>query len=277
VPFPISSADEAVAAIEAAITPRTRLALVSHVTSATALVMPIGRIVAALDARGVDTLVDAAHAPGMVEVDVDGLGAAYWTGNGHKWLCGPKGSAVLWVRADRRDAIEPLVVSHGWNDDRRGGGARSDFRLRFDWTGTLDPTPWLALADAIDLVAASEPGGWPAIMVANRELALAGRLRIGAALGTSPTSPAEMIGAMASIAVPGLTTDAEADRLHRQLLEAGIEVPVHAWPVPAARAPGEVPRRVVLRISAQRYNEPSDYDALADALSRLTGGPRPRR
>jgi isopenicillin-N epimerase len=269
IPFPITSPDEAVDAVLGAVTPRTRLALVSHVTSPTALVLPIGRIVAALAERGIDTLVDAAHAPGQVDVDVDALGSAYWTGNGHKWLCGPKGSAVLCVRADRRDRIEPLVISHGWNDERASTGERSAFRLRFDWTGTSDPTPWLALAEALDLVAALEPGGWPAIMAANRALVIDGRDRVAAALGVDAPAPDAMLGAMASLVVPGLATDADARRLHQALVAEGVEVPVVGWPVPAAREPGRGPRLVLLRLSAQRYNEPVDFDVLARALSRV--------
>jgi isopenicillin-N epimerase len=266
IPFPSPSPDDALDAILAAVTPRTRLALVSHVTSPTALVLPIERIVAALTGRGIDTLVDAAHAPGMVEVDVDALGAAYWTGNGHKWLCGPKGSAVLWVREDRRAAVDPLVVSHGWNDERVARGERRAFRARFDWVGTGDPTPWLGLADAIGLVASLEPGGWPAIREANRRLVVEGAGIIGEALGSGLPAPDGMIGAMASLAVPWLRTDAEAEALHVALRADGIEVPVLGWPVAAAREPGEGPAAVLLRLSAQRYNEPADYERLAAAL-----------
>jgi isopenicillin-N epimerase len=269
IPFPIGSAEDALAAIVDAVTARTRLALVSHVTSPTALVLPIDRIVAALAERGVDTLVDAAHAPGMVAVDVDALGAAYWVGNGHKWLCGPKGTGMLWVRHDRRDRVDPLVISHGWNDERVERGERTPFRARFDWLGTTDPTPYIALADAIAIVGAFEPGGWPALMAANRRLAIGGRDRVATALGVRPPAPDAMTGSMAALPVPGAHSDADAEALHGALLEAGFEVPVHGWPVRAACEAGEAPRRVVLRISAQRYNEPADYDRLAGALTRL--------
>jgi isopenicillin-N epimerase len=266
IPFPIASPAEAIEAVVRAVTPRTRLALISHVTSPTALVLPIERIVQELGARGVDTLVDAAHAPGMVPVDVDGLGAAYWTGNGHKWLCAPKGSAVLWVRADRRKLVDPLVVSHGFNDERDQAGQRQRFRLRFDWLGTSDPTPWLTMPDAIDVMSTLEPGGWPAVMAANRALALDGRNQIAEALGTDPPAPDEMIGSMAAVAIPGPTSDADALGLHDALLREAIEVPVHGWPVAAARHPGAGLSRVVMRISAQRYNDASDYELLATAL-----------
>ena len=266
IPFPIASSDQALSTIVAAVTPRTRLALVSHITSATALVLPIVAIVAALEARGIDTLVDAAHAPGMVPVDVDALGAAYWTGNGHKWLCGPKGSAMLWVRADRRDRIRPLVISHGANEPLAG---RERYRLEFDWTGTGDPSPALALAEGIDWMADQVPGGWPAIMASNHALALAGRDVVAAAMGVGRMAPDEMTGAMATIPLTGPTDEATARILQRALTDLdGIQVPINAWPVRAARAIDASPAGRVVRISAQRYNEPADFERLAAALPR---------
>ena len=277
VPFPVADAGEIVEAVLAAVTASTALALISHVTSPTALVFPIAQIVRELEQRGVDTLVDAAHAPGMVPVEIDGLGAAYWTGNGHKWLCGPKGSAILWVRADRRDAIRPLVVSHGANDPRADAGLRSRFRLEFDWPGTVDPTPYLAAADAVTLVSdlAPDGGGWPAIRAANHELAVVGRRRLADALGIEQSVPEALLGSMASLELPLPRSYESALGLMQALAqEDRIEVPVGAWPVLAARPP-DGPRAVLLRISAQLYNEPSDYDALADALVARLGPGQP--
>src|SRR6185503_9823567 len=185
IPFPIAEPAQALEAILSAVTDRTRLVISSQVTSPTAIVLPVDELKAELDRRGIDLLVDGAHAPGMIPVDVDGLGAAYWTANGHKWLCGPKGSAVLWVRADRRNGIHPLVVSHGANDPLTD---RSRFRAEFDWTGTGDPTPALTLPHAIrwmDEVAGGS-AGWPGVMAANHELVLAGRDLVAAALGVVP-------------------------------------------------------------------------------------------
>ena len=264
-PLPTRHPEETVEALLAAVTPRTRLALVSHVTSPSGLVLPVETIVRELGRLGVDTLVDAAHAPGMVPVDVRALGAAYWTGNGHKWLCGPKSAGVLCVREDRRDHVRPLVTSHGRNDPRTD---RPILWREFDWQGTSDPTAFLALPEAIRVVGGLQPGGWAAHMAANRELALAARRRLNEALGLEPIAPESMIGAMASIRLREPLDEAAAERLTRELADhERIEVPVVPFPVRAARpTPDAPPTSTLLRISAQRYNEPGDYDRLAEAL-----------
>ncbi|HEX7471977.1 MAG TPA: aminotransferase class V-fold PLP-dependent enzyme [Candidatus Limnocylindrales bacterium] len=266
IPFPIRSADQIVDAIVGAVTPRTRLALVSHITSTTALVMPVERIVRELAARGVDTLLDAAHAPGQVPLDLDALGAAYTTGNAHKWLCAPKGAAFLHVRADRRDAIRPLVVSHGANERRTD---RTRFRAEFDWTGTADPSAVLAIPTALDFLAGLRPGGWPELMASNRALALAARGHVGAALGIDLPAPDAMIGAMAALPLPGEVPPDVKTRLYD---DDRIEVPVSTWPVDAALEDGEAPRARLLRISAQAYNDEIEYMRLAAALRALRSG-----
>ncbi|MBA2299843.1 MAG: aminotransferase class V-fold PLP-dependent enzyme [Chloroflexi bacterium] len=271
-PFPTAGADELVDAVLAAVTPRTRLAVLSHITSPTGLILPIERIVRELDARGVDTLVDGAHAPGMVPLALDELGAAYYTGNGHKWLCGPKGAAFLWVRADRRERIHPTNVSHGANATRTD---RPRFRLEFDWVGTGDPTAALTLPAAIDWMAGLEPGGWPAVKAANRALALEARDRLVAALGGPTPAPDDLIGSMAAVPIPGLRTDEDAAWLHATLFdEDRIEIPIVPWPVPGARPhPTDPPTSVLVRVSAQRYNDPGDIARLVAALGRrLTAG-----
>jgi isopenicillin-N epimerase len=265
VPLPIRHPEEVVEALLAAVTPRTRLALISHVTSPSGLIFPIQTIVRELDRMGVDTLVDAAHAPGMVPVDVEGLGAAYWTANGHKWLCGAKSAGVLVVRDDRRDGVFPLVTGHGRNDDR---GDRPRLWRQFDWPGTADPTAFLALPTAIHVVGGLQPGGWPAHIAANRELALGARRTLQDALGMDPIAPESMIGAMASVRLPIALDEDGANAVARSVAaEERIEVPIVVFPVRAARAP-DAPVTNLVRISAQRYNEPSDYERLADALVR---------
>jgi isopenicillin-N epimerase len=261
VPFPLRSADEVVAAVLERVTPRTRLALIDHVTSQTGLVMPIEPIVRELAARGVDTLVDGAHAPGMVPLDMRRLGAAYYTGNCHKWLCTPKGAAFLHVRRDRQEGIRPLSISHGANSARRD---RSRFRIEFDWMGTWDPSAWLSVPAAMDFMAARLPGGWPAVMARNRALALAGRRVLANALGVALPCPDEMIGALASLPLPDskdtLQPPLFLDPLQDALLEKhNIEVPIIPWPAH--------PRRL-LRISAQLYNSLPQYEKLATVMKR---------
>jgi isopenicillin-N epimerase len=266
-PFPTSGDDELVDAVLAGVTPHTRLAVLSHVASPTGLILPIERLVRELDTRGIDTLVDGAHAPGMLPLAIDALGAAYYTGNGHKWLCGPKGAAFLWVRADRRERIHPTIVSHGANATRTD---RPRFRLEFDWVGTGDPTAALTLPAAIDWMAALDPGGWPAVMAANHALALEARDRLVAALGGPTPAPDALIGSMAVVPIPGLRTDADAAWLHEELFdEDRIEVPIVPFPVPGARPrPTDPPRSVHVRVSAQRYNDSGDIERLVEALGR---------
>jgi len=278
--LPVRHPEEIVEALLSAVTPRTRIAVVSHVTSPTGLVLPIEAIVRELDRLGVDALVDAAHSPGMVPVDLTALNAAYWAGNGHKWLCGPKGSGALHIREDRRDRIRPLVTSHGRNDPRSD---RSRLRKEFDWQGTADPTAFLALPEAIRVVGSLDPGGWTGLMAANRAMALAAREQLQAALGVEPIAPPELIGSMAAVRLPTLTSDAEAAGLNLALSEEDrIEVPITGWPVRGARPTvSDPPSAVFVRVSAQRYNEPADYGRLAHALARRGlgnhSGPRHER
>jgi isopenicillin-N epimerase len=260
VPFPLKSSDEVVDAVLSNVTPRTRLALLDHVTSPTGLVFPVERIVAELSRRGVDSLVDGAHAPGMLPLDLRKLGAAYYTGNFHKWTCAPKGAAMLWVRRDLQPRVRPLVTSHGANSPRKD---RTRFRLEFDWGGTDDPTPYLCVPEAIRFLESLLPGGWPTLMAHNRRTALAARTRLAARLGVAPPCPDDMIGSLAALPLPD-APDADAPpsayltALQTALVERHrIQVPIVVWP--------GAPRRLV-RISAQIYNDPAEYDRLGDAL-----------
>jgi isopenicillin-N epimerase len=262
-PFPLRDAGEAAAAVLGSASERTRVALVDHVTSCTGLVLPLAEIVAALGARGVDTLVDGAHAPGQLPLEVRALGAAWYTGNCHKWICAPKGAAFLWAREDRREALRPLVVSHGHNTRRPG---RSRLHDEFDWQGTGDPTPFLCVPEAIRVVGGLVAGGWPAVMERNRRLALAGRAAVAAALELPPHCPEGMVGSMAALPLPDGTRSRSpsalgVDPLQEDLLARfGIEVPVFPWPAPPKR---------LLRISAQLYNDLPQYERLATALRQL--------
>ena len=262
VPFPVRSPAEVIDAVVGATTSRTRLALVSHVTSPTAAIFPIRDVVRELQGRGVDVLVDAAHAPGMVAFDLDETGAAYTAGNLHKWLCAPKGSGFLHVRRDRRHLIRPVVISHGANGE---GAGHDRFRAEFDWTGTGDPTPYLAVPAAIRLLESLRPGGLAALITDRRALTLAVRDRLCEALGVAPPLPDSMVGTMTAIPLPA---DFPAD-LQAQLFDRHrIEVPVAEWPVRAAREDGRQPLRL-LRVSVAPYTDLGDVERLVDALEDL--------
>lgn len=261
IPFPIGSADEVLEAIETEYTPRTRLLLVDHVTSPTALVLPIQRIVRAAHQRGVRVLVDGAHAPGMVPVDVQQIDADYYTGNHHKWLCGPKSSGFLYVRRGLQSEVRPTVISHAANRPRPG---RSRFLAEFDWMGTFDPTPLLATPTAIRFLQSLYPGGLDEYMETNRRLADEARQILLDALRIAPPAPAEMIGSMVAVPLPA-AADAEArdvDPLQTRLFDQDrIEVPIF-------RGPGGTR---CLRISAQVYNDCGQYQRLGEALAAAFG------
>jgi isopenicillin-N epimerase len=261
-PFPLAGPEEVERAVLAGVGPRTRLCLLDHVTSPTALVLPVERLVPALRERGVETLVDGAHAPGMLPLDLRRLGAAYYAANLHKWVCAPKGAGFLHVREDLREAVQPAITSHGRTATRPD---RSRFLLEFDWTGTGDPTAVLCAPVAIEAVAALAPGGWEQVRRENHALACQGRDLLCAALGVAPPAPDAMLGSMAALPLPDAAGQAprsafDPDPLHGALRAEGIEVPVFPWPT--------WPRRL-LRISAQRYNRLEEYRRLAGALRRL--------
>jgi len=254
-PLPITSPEEVVNAILERVTPRTRLAMIDHVTSPTALVFPIEELVKELDRRGVDTLVDGAHAPGMIPLDLRRIGAAYYTGNCHKWLCTPKTAGFLHVRQDRQSRIQPTIVSHGWNRSRPGHSA---FHDAFDWPGTFDPTPWLSVKSSLQFLRGLLPGGLRALMQRNRQLALWARRTLCARLGVIPVGPESMLGSMAAFCLPDVAEPVEEERATEKLRSGfGIEVPVYYWPT--------APQRL-LRISAHAYNHPAQFEQLAAAL-----------
>ncbi len=264
IPFPIESSQQAMNAVLECVTRRTRLALLDHVTSSTGLVLPLEKIIHGLSARGVETLVDGAHAPGMIPLNLKKLGAAYYAGNCHKWICSPKGAALLYVRRDQQARIRPLVISHGANSRRIDP---SRFLLEFSWTGTGDFSAWLSVPESLRLIGAQLPGGWPAVMQRNRTLALAARHLLCDALDISSPCPDEMIGSLASVPLPDMAS-ADISRISngldplrdRLLREHGIEAPVFPWPAPPKR---------LLRISAQLYNSLPQYERLAAVLKQI--------
>jgi isopenicillin-N epimerase len=261
VPFPLTGPDEVVSAVLERITPQTRLALVDHVTSQTGLILPVEELARELSARGVDLLVDGAHAPGMLPLNLSTLGAVYYTGNCHKWICAPKSAGFLYVKRSHQAAIRPLAISHGANSPRKD---RSRFQIEFGWTGTGDPSAFLAIPKALDVLGALLPGGWPELMVRNRRLALQARGVLCKTLHLELPCPDGMIGSLAALPLPDgarrtmPVSPLYIDPLQNQLREQfSIEVPIIPWPAP--------PRRI-LRVSAQLYNSLPQYQLLGQAL-----------
>ena len=235
--------DELVDAVRRAVTPRTRIALLDHVTSPTAIVVPIARLLPLLP--GATVIVDGAHAPGQLALDVGALlaqGVAWYAGNNHKWLCAPKATGFL-VAADPT-AARPLVVSHGASPEY---GPPNRFHALLDWPGTHDPTAHLSVPAAIATIAALGDG-WPRTIAHNHALARA----LCALLGGTPIAPPDATGSM--VAMP-VEVDGDPDALQRALLREGFEVPL----IPT-------PRGVLLRVSAHLYNRADDADRLAAAL-----------
>ena len=260
IPFRVEDPKQVIDLIMEAVTERTVLALIDTVTSPTGSRMPFEELTNRLQSRGVDVLLDAAHGPGIVPIDLSRLEPAYCVGNFHKWTCSPKGSAFLHIRKDRKDLIHPLNISHGFSFE---GTAQEKFEFEFAWPGTQDPTPWLCIPKAMSFMEELVVGGWPEIMRRNRDLALQGRNLICDALGTTPPVPDTMVSALASVEVP---TDEEVgpmslegDPFHNYLLdEYSIQVPVMPWRHHDTK---------YIRISAQLYNHIDEYRYLADALT----------
>lgn len=259
-PYPIAEPGQITEGVMAAVTDRTRLVMLDAVTFSSAIVTPLAEIVSRLEPETA-TLVDAAHAPGMVDCNVTEIGASYITANCHKWMCAAKGAGFLYVRPDRRDRIYAAVISHGYNGAWPSGGGR--LHQQFDWTGTDDPAAWLTVPVAIDAMASLQPDGWAGVRRANRELCLQGRDLLIDALDIPPPAPDGMLGSIASFPLPGRAgsddgaTEVFDPLMARLRAEWNIEVPVFAHLDPPQR---------LLRISAQQYNHRAEYERLAEAL-----------
>ncbi len=229
------------------------MAIVDHIASPTGLVFPLTRLVEELQDRGILVLVDAAHVPGMVDVSIDRLNADFWVGSFHKWCCAPRGSAGLWVREDHRKSIKPLVSSWYLNEE---------YPSCFRWLGTDDYTPYLAVPAALGFM---ENLGWKRIREHNNSLAQYGKDVVNEALGTEKVMPGleTMFEAMTLVRLPpgNVRTDEEARILQARLANMlGVEAAPISWN-----------GRGYLRLSAQVYNAPAEYDKLAEGISDLLG------
>lgn len=248
-PFPLIDPADAVRAVERAITPRTRLAILDHIVSETAHVLPVADLVAACKAKNVAVLVDGAHAPGQVPLDIAGLGADWYTGNLHKWLFAPRGSAFLWASPTAPVPVHPTVIS--WGLDK-------GFTAEFDWPGTRDFSPWLAAPAGL---AFFEGLGPERVLAHNRALVLAAGRRLAEAWGVDLVTPEERVGAMVLVPLPGRfpATDAARRAVEAQLWRGHR---IHA-------ALMCLEARLWVRLSAQVYNSLGDYERLARAVAAL--------
>ncbi len=244
VPFPRADDAALLANLAAALGPRTRLVVLDHITSPSALLLPLARMVAACRALGVPVLVDGAHGPGNVELDLAALDADYYVGNCHKWLMAPKGCGFLWARQDRQAGLHPVTISHGHGDG---------FLAEFDWTGTRDPSAWLALPAALDFHAAL---GGPGLRARNAAVATAGAAWLARRLGTETAESPPHAMAVVRLPTTGPVDPPRALALRSRWLAAGTDVPVSALGGAAW-----------LRLSVQAYNEMNDFQRLANILS----------
>ena len=244
-PFPDPTAEGLVAAHLNAVTPRTRLAIVDHITSPSALVMPLVAMVAGFRDAGVPVLVDGAHGPGHVPLDMSDIGADYYVGNGHKWWMGAKGAGFLWAAPQHQASLHPNVISHGYG---------SGFLAEFDWTGTRDWSAALVMPDAIEL---HNRLGGISLMAANRALARAAAERLAERFGTRTASPPDLEGAMSLVELPfgGEATHRRAMEIRQMFYALGCDIPTHL-----------LADTIWLRLSAQAYNLSSDFDRLGDLV-----------
>ena len=259
IPFPVSSPDAIVDTVMAKVTPRTRLVLLDHITSPTGFILPAERLIAELGRRGVETLVDGAHVPGMIPLDLRTL-RSHLLQRQLPQVAVRAQELGLSLGAPRSPGRCPSPDHQSRRHRVRPG--RSRFRLEFDWMGTQDPTAWLTVPKAIDYMGKLVSGGWPALMERNRALALAARELLCVAAGSAPVCPDEMIGSLASVMLPDSPTVETGwrvrDPIQGRLFDGwSIEVPIMRL-ARSAEAPAA--------ISAQLYNSPEQYSRLAQAL-----------
>ncbi|MGE0593266.1 MAG: aminotransferase class V-fold PLP-dependent enzyme [Vicinamibacterales bacterium] len=247
VPYPAFDAGRLVELLAAQLGPRTRLVVVDHVTAESALVLPVADIARRCHDAGVPVLVDGAHVPGALALDIPSLGVDWYAANLHKWAFSPRSAGVLWAAPDRQADLHPPVISWGLDQG---------FTEAFDWVGTRDPSPWLAAPAGLEFL---DELGFAQVRAWNHDLAWRAGQLLADRWGTAVPVPESVIGTMVTVPVPARlgTTPADAARLRdRLLLEHGIEVQVHA----AAGA-------VWTRVSAQVYCDLSDVARLADAVA----------
>ncbi|KAI8951258.1 pyridoxal phosphate-dependent transferase [Xylaria longipes] len=258
IPLEVSGPDALLQRVLASVTPRTRFAVIDHVPSRSGLIFPIKEIVGELASLNIDTLVDGAHAPGMIPLDVTNINAAYYVANCHKWMCAPRGVGFLHVRRDRAQNIKPLVIARSPFVVNKS--KHSHLEHSFGWMGTYCPSAVLTLPASISYLETVMPGGYNGLISRNHDLTVLARRIVCRTLGIPLPCPDSMIGAMATIPLPDSPgPDKEGMLPIQQILwrEHGIVIPVYSWP--------SYPKRVI-RLSVQAYNSLDQYLRLANCL-----------
>jgi isopenicillin-N epimerase len=264
IPFPLDSKQTVIERIISKVSKKTRIVLIDHVTSPTGLILPLEEILKELERFDVDVIIDGAHAPGMFPLKIKNLGVAYYTGNCHKWICSPKGSAFLYVRHDKQSQIHPLSISH--IKIKSSNDPHSQFQTEFYWNGTYDPSAYLCVPEAINFMKSLFKHGWLDIMWNNCIMTIKTRRMMCEILGVPEPSPDSMIGSLASIPIPDskakpLVNKNDIEVLQDKLFNKyKIEVPVCFWPKP--------PKRLI-RVAVQIYNSTEQYKILAYTLKKL--------
>ena len=249
--LPVTTAETFVDELWAGVTERTRVISISHITSGTALVLPVAEVCRRARAAGILTVIDGAHAPGQIDLDLDELGADFYGGNCHKWLCAPKGSGFLFARPERQEMLSPFIISWGYEADVPGP---SLFLDHYERTGTHDPSAYLSVPVAI---AFQREHDWPRVRAACHLLARDARERIAALTGLPQIAPdsAEWWVQMCTCPLPPI----DGARLKERLWDD------YQVEIPASSRNG----RASVRVSIQAYNRPEDVDRLLEALTAL--------
>ncbi len=249
IPFPMRNTGEIVDAIMAAITARTRLVVVDHVTSETAITMPLGEIIEQVKERGIPVLVDGAHAPGMLRLSLENLGATYYAGNCHKWLGSPRGCGFLWTDPEYQRRVRPNVISHYINEG---------YHRAFDWPGSKDFSAWLSVEAAIAFRATLGEGD---IYAYCRPLAARAARHLAAVWETETGTPQGAMSFMSTVALPwtGTSNRQKAELLRSKLRER------HKTETFIRNING----RLWLRVSAFVYNDISEYSKLGEIIPQM--------
>jgi isopenicillin-N epimerase len=251
VPLPVKSAEQVIQAIWSGVNERTRVLFLSHITSPTAIILPVTKLVHRARKAGIITVIDGAHTPGQIQLDLTALGADFYSGNAHKWMLSPKGAGFLYAHRKVQHLLEPLVVSWGWEPETP---AASRFIDEHEFQGTKDIAAYLTVPAAIRFMVEHN---WPNVRRVCHELVRYARQRITTLTGLEPITPDSpaWFAQMASFPLPPCDADAVKQRLYAKF---HVEVPIVTWN-----------DRQFVRVSIQAYNTREDVDTLVEALTEI--------